>query len=81
MRKIDGGDGRQITGTLTINLWSDGALSVEGLIGDKAFAEAILLNALDALRNSRRPKDEIVIPNQDVSVPQPIHPLVHTAGR
>jgi hypothetical protein len=75
--KIDGGDGRQVTGVVTIKLWSDGAMSVEGPVEDTAFCLAILENAKDAVRNHkvRRQDRPIVIPNYDVSVEQPLHPL------
>ena len=71
--KLDGGDGRQVTGVVTIKLWSDGAMSVEGLVEDTAFCLAILENAKDAVRNHRSHRDHLVIPSYDVSIEQPLN--------
>jgi hypothetical protein len=68
-------DGMQVTGVLTIKLWSNGAMSVEGPIEDTTFCLAILENAKDAVRNHKSRRADIVIPGRDVSVEQPLHPL------
>lgn len=52
---------------LTIRLRSHGALSVEGHIGDKAFALQLLDHARDAI-NSQGSDSPILIPNRDVDV-------------
>lgn len=49
--RLDPGDGRTITQTITIKVWSDGALSVEGPVDDSAWCLAALANAADAVRN------------------------------
>jgi hypothetical protein len=73
--KLDGGDGRHVTGVVTIKLWSDGAMSVEGPIEDTAFCLAVLENAKDAVRNHKSRREQVVVPARDVSVEQPLHPL------
>jgi hypothetical protein len=68
-------DGMHVTGVLTIKLWSNGAMSVEGPIEDTTFCLAILENAKDAVRNHKSRRADLVIPGRDVSVEQPLHPL------
>ena len=46
---------------------SNGALSVQGPIEDKAWCIAALHNAIDAVRNHGRP-GEIIVPAKDVSL-------------
>ena len=72
--KLDPGDGRTITSQITIKVWSDGALSVEGPIEDTAWCLAALDNAKDAIRNHRSRK-QIIVPPNDVSIASPIHPM------
>jgi hypothetical protein len=68
-RKIDTGDGRQIAVQITIKVWTDGAMSVEGPIDDKLWVIATLENAKDAVRNHRDPRVvDIVVPTKDVSI-------------
>lgn len=47
---------------------STGAMSVEGPTHDKAWTLAALEHAVDAVRNSLRPRGEIVIPGRDMSL-------------
>lgn len=55
--------------TLTIDVYEDGALAVRGPTSDPEWCIAVLANAIDAVRNHRRPKSEVVVPNGDVSIP------------
>lgn len=64
----DSGDGRRVSAVLQIKIWSDGALSVEGPVGDTAWCLAVLENAKDAIKNQARPKDAIVVPGGEVSL-------------
>jgi len=73
--RLDPGDGREITQQITIKVWSDGALSVEGPVEDTAWCLAAMANAADAVRNHRRPSEAIVIPSYDVDVIPALHPL------
>lgn len=72
--KLDPGDGRSITQRITIKVWSDGALSVEGPVEDPAWCIAAMQNAIDAVRNRRNGKP-LTVPAHDVSVVAPLHPL------
>lgn len=60
---------------LKITLHTNGALSVEGPIHDKAFCLAMLENAKDAVRNHGMPKG-IHVPSRDVSIPEIIPKVV-----
>jgi len=81
MAKLDGGDGRQITACITIKVWSDGAMSVEGPIEDTAWCLAALDNAKDSVRNHKMRRDAaIIVPSYDLSIPDPLHPLNGTNG-
>lgn len=72
--RLDPGDGRHITQQITIKVWSDGALSVEGPVEDAAWCIAAMQNAIDAVRNRRNGRP-LVVPSHDVSVVDPLHPL------
>lgn len=69
-RKFDAGDGRKVAVQIIITVWDDGAMSVEGPLGDKPWLLAVLDNAKDSVRNHRDPRNvDIVVPSQDVSLP------------
>lgn len=53
---------------IIISVFEDGALSVEGPIGELQWVLAVLENAKDAVRNHHRPKSAIVVPGRDVSL-------------
>ncbi len=72
--RLDPGDGRTITSQITVKVWSDGALSVEGPVDDPAWCLAALENAKDAIRNRRNNKP-IITPSHDVDVVPPLHPM------
>ena len=61
----------RVVSRFTITHYENGALSVEGQISDKAYAVAVLQNAIDAIRNNRS-GERLVTPGKDVSVVEPI---------
>lgn len=52
---------------LTVRLHDNGAMSVSGTIGDRAFARQLLEHAKDALPLSSVTEGGIIIPNRDVA--------------
>lgn len=66
--KLDPGDGKQLMAQITIKVWSDGAMSIEGPTTEPEWCLAALDHAAEALRNQIRPKDQIVIPGYDTSI-------------
>lgn len=74
--KIDDGSNKdEVTACITIKMYRNGAMSVEGPVEDTAFCLAALDNAKDAVRNHKKRRDELVVPHYDLSVPAPLHPL------
>jgi hypothetical protein len=58
--------------SITIKHHDNGALSVEGYIGNKAYALAMLKHAEDAIRGQMRPDGQkIAMPNRDVELVTP----------
>lgn len=55
---------------VTVRLHANGAMSTQGHVGDKAFAIALLTNAIDAIRANVKDPTEIVVPSRDVEAPQ-----------
>lgn len=53
---------------LTIRIHAPGTMSVQGHLGDPVFALAQLEQAADAIRRQVRARDEIVIPNREVTI-------------
>lgn len=52
---------------ITLRLHDNGAMSVSGTIGDRAFARHLLAQAIDALPLSSVTEGGIVVPNRDVT--------------
>jgi hypothetical protein len=74
--KIDDGSNKdEVTACITIKMYRNGAMSVEGPVEDTAFCLAALDNARDAVRNHKSRRETVVIPSYDLSVPDPLHPL------
>ncbi len=67
--------GLRVTQSLSIGVWDDGGLSVEGPILDQAWCLAAIANAKDAVRRFRRRADTLVVPPEDVEIVPPLHPL------
>jgi hypothetical protein len=61
---------------ISLGVWSDGALSIEGPVTDKAWCLAALANARDAVKRYRRAGEQLVVPPEDVEVAAPIHALL-----
>ena len=61
-------DDLAVVAEINLRLRRNGALSVEGAIGDKAFALALLDNARDAIMR-QIPASGLLIPGNDVEVP------------
>lgn len=61
------GDGRKLAVQITIKVWDDGAMSVEGPTHDLTWCLAALENAKDAIRNHRSVR-QVVVPGKDVSI-------------
>ena len=55
---------------VTVRLHANGAMSTQGHVGDKAFAIALLQNAIDAIKANVRDPGAIVVPSRDVEAPQ-----------
>lgn len=75
LKTDDGSNKDEITACITIKMWRNGAMSVEGPIEDTAFCIAALDNAKDAVRNHKSRREQVIVPNYDLSVPNPLHPL------
>ena len=61
----------RVVSKFVITHYENGALSVEGQISDKAYAIAVLNNAIDAIRNNRS-GERLVTPSKDVEIVEPI---------
>lgn len=77
-------DDLDVVAYIRCNLRRNGAMSVEGHIGDRRFALALIDNARDAIERQIPSNENMVIPGREVSVPEfgdfgqkarPIHPL------
>lgn len=55
---------------VTVRLHANGMLTTQGHVGDKAFAVALLENAIDAIRSQVTERDKLVVPARDVDAPQ-----------
>lgn len=55
---------------VTVRLHANGMLTTQGHVGDKAFAVALLENAIDAIRTRVRDSADLVVPARDVDAPQ-----------
>lgn len=65
-----------IVAELRICIHEGGALSIRGPIDDPAWCLQALDNAKDAIRNRFAARGaQIVVPEKDVSVVSPLHPL------
>ena len=62
-------DDLDIVAEINIRLRRNGAMSVEGNVGDREFALALIDNARDALVRQSKPHTELVVPGRDVVVP------------
>lgn len=51
---------------ITIKVYADNAMSVEGPTDDPAWCVAALENAIDALRSRINPGRELIVPGKDV---------------
>jgi hypothetical protein len=58
----------QVVASITVKVFADNAMSVEGNIEDPNWATAALANAIDAIRNQTKPKLGLIIPGKDVSL-------------
>ena len=61
---------------IAIKMRSGGAVSIEGHLGDEAFAVSLLEHAIDAVKSQHaqiraRPVGQILLPNRDVSAKLP----------
>jgi len=61
---------RRVAQRITVTVYDDGALSVEGPVEDPAWCVAALANAQDAVRNHHA-RRAVVVPPHDVAVPAP----------
>lgn len=55
---------------VTVRLHANGMLTTQGHVGDRAFAVALLTNAIDAIRSQVQERDKLVVPARDVEAPQ-----------
>ena len=55
---------------VTVRMHANGSMSVQGHVGDKAFAIALLTNAIDAVRARVNDPSALVVPARDVEAPQ-----------
>lgn len=58
----------QVMAKITVTVYENNALSVDGNLEDPLWAIAALENAIDAIKNQQRPKLDLVIPGKDVSI-------------
>jgi len=61
---------------IRIDLYADGAMSIQGNIGDAALATRMLDHARDAVRSNFASRPKLVIPNRDVVTPDPVYPII-----
>lgn len=61
---------------IRIRLHANGAMQVDGNIGDVALALSMLDHAKDAVRNQLKSRNDIIVPGRDVDVSQ--HPAYPT---
>jgi hypothetical protein len=54
---------------IKVSVYDNGALSVEGHLGDKALALRVLQHAMDSIRAQVKEQPLIVVPNRDVDLP------------
>jgi len=59
-----------VVAQIVINLHANGAMSVQGNIGDVKLALGMIDHARDAVKGRFSPRQEIIIPNFDVAVKQ-----------
>ncbi len=60
---------RAVTAELRIRMHSDGGLSIEGPLADKAWCLAVLDHAASSIRGSRSTANAILLPTNGVSLP------------
>jgi hypothetical protein len=63
-------DDLDVVAEINIRLRRNGAMSVEGTIGDREFALGMLDNAIDAIKRQVPPKGSLLVPSRDVEVPK-----------
>lgn len=63
-------DDLDVVAYIRLNLRRNGAMSIEGNIGDKKFALSLLDNARDAIMRQIPDGNALVIPSADVEVPE-----------
>ena len=63
-------DDLEVVAEINLRLRRNGAMSVEGHIGDRNFVLAMLDNARDAVLRQIPPTGSLVIPGRDVEVPE-----------
>lgn len=63
-------DDLDVVAYIRLNLRRNGAMSIEGNIGDKQFALSLLDNARDAIMRQIPDADALVVPSADVEVPE-----------
>lgn len=60
--------GDVVAAELRIKLMASGALMIEGPIADPQWCLEVLAAAADYIRNTAKPKDQLVIPSKDVEL-------------